>query len=56
MSIETSRSQLELNPDQLQAVNHGSGPLLIIAGAGTGKTRTLIGRLVAARLRSLWES
>jgi DNA helicase-2/ATP-dependent DNA helicase PcrA len=38
---------LEPNPDQLQAVNHGSGPLLIIAGAGTGKTRMLIGRLAS---------
>src|SRR5207244_3340966 len=35
----------ELNPEQLAAVEHGTGPLLIIAGAGTGKTRTLIYRV-----------
>ena len=32
----------ELNPAQLEAVTHPGGPLLIIAGAGTGKTTTLI--------------
>lgn len=35
----------DLNPEQLRAATHGDGPLLIIAGAGTGKTRTLIYRL-----------
>ena len=35
-----------LNPAQLQAVHHPAGPLLIIAGAGTGKTATLTHRLV----------
>jgi DNA helicase II / ATP-dependent DNA helicase PcrA len=35
----------ELNPEQLAAATHGDGPLLIIAGAGTGKTRTLIYRV-----------
>lgn len=35
----------ELNPEQLAAVEHGDGPLLIIAGAGTGKTRTLVYRV-----------
>ena len=34
-----------LNPRQLEAVLHGDGPLLVIAGAGTGKTRTLIYRV-----------
>ena len=34
-----------LNPQQLQAVTHGDGPLLIIAGAGTGKTNTLAHRV-----------
>ncbi len=35
----------ELNPEQAAAALHGDGPLLIIAGAGTGKTRTLVYRV-----------
>ncbi len=35
----------ELNPEQLAAAEHAEGPLLIIAGAGTGKTRTLVYRV-----------
>lgn len=35
----------ELNPEQLDAVTHEHGPLLVIAGAGTGKTRTLAARV-----------
>ena len=35
----------ELNPQQHDAATAGDGPLLIVAGAGTGKTRTLIYRL-----------
>lgn len=34
-----------LNPAQFKAVMHPGGPALVIAGAGTGKTRTLIYRL-----------
>jgi DNA helicase-2/ATP-dependent DNA helicase PcrA len=34
-----------LNPSQLEAVTHDSGPLLVIAGAGSGKTRTLTYRV-----------
>ena len=34
----------ELTPEQAQAVTHGAGPLLILAGPGAGKTRTLIHR------------
>jgi len=34
-----------LNPRQAEAVLHGDGPLLVVAGAGTGKTRTLIYRV-----------
>ena len=36
---------VELNPEQLAAVSHGDGPLLIVAGAGTGKTATLVHRV-----------
>lgn len=34
-----------LNDAQLQAVTHGDGPLLIIAGAGTGKTTVITERI-----------
>ncbi len=35
----------KLNKEQLQAVTHGTGPLLIIAGAGTGKTTVITKRI-----------
>ncbi|KKR11703.1 MAG: hypothetical protein UT39_C0004G0062 [Candidatus Woesebacteria bacterium GW2011_GWA1_39_21] len=35
----------KLNVEQLQAVRHGKGPLLIIAGAGTGKTTVITERI-----------
>ncbi|MCP9453134.1 MAG: ATP-dependent helicase [Nitrospira sp.] len=34
-----------LNPQQLAAVTAGDGPALVIAGAGSGKTRTLVYRV-----------
>jgi DNA helicase II / ATP-dependent DNA helicase PcrA len=36
-----------LNTEQRAAILHGNGPLLIVAGAGTGKTRTLVHRVAA---------
>jgi len=35
----------QLNKEQNSAATHGAGPLLIVAGAGTGKTTVLISRL-----------
>src|SRR5688572_3318284 len=35
-----------LNESQLAAVTHRGGPLLIVAGAGTGKTSTLVHRFL----------
>ncbi|KEO81855.1 DNA helicase PcrA [Tumebacillus flagellatus] len=45
-SIQNADSILNgLNPQQQEAVKHASGPLLIIAGAGTGKTSVLTRRI-----------
>lgn len=37
--------KFELNPGQQKVFNHKSGPLLVVAGAGTGKTRTIVEKI-----------
>lgn len=42
---KTPNKKSEINEEQLKAITHEKGPLLVVAGAGTGKTRVITERV-----------
>ena len=45
MPLGAETINMDLNPAQLEAVTTASGPLLVLAGAGTGKTQVVTHRI-----------
>ena len=48
MAIDNAQILAELDPDQLAVVTAINGPVCVIAGAGTGKTRVITNRIAYA--------
>ncbi|MDJ0782777.1 MAG: UvrD-helicase domain-containing protein [Desulfosarcinaceae bacterium] len=42
----TAPATIQLNPEQQQVIDHRNGPVIVVAGPGTGKTRVLTERIV----------
>jgi DNA helicase-2/ATP-dependent DNA helicase PcrA len=45
ISMQSINFEQELNPEQLKIVRESDGPCLVLAGAGSGKTRTIVYRM-----------
>ena len=48
--MKAMTNNYQLNTEQLEAVNHIDGPLVCLAGPGTGKTQ-----IIAMRIANLFE-
>ncbi|MFA6815096.1 MAG: UvrD-helicase domain-containing protein [Lentisphaeria bacterium] len=53
---DESKILANLTPEQYQAVTHRDGPMLVIAGAGSGKTRVVTRRIAWLISRGIWPS
>lgn len=56
MNIPTEDILKDLTEDQLTAVTHVDGPMLVVAGAGSGKTRVVTRRIAYLISQRVWPS